>query len=182
MLQRELRNFSLAYIHHVNTLARMYTAYVSTHIRWMSRPVDAVGTIKPRRLAALDLPVISEIVLHAEHAIAIAASEPRRPLTARRGDNGAPLARGRCVVSLPWVHQQWLGGCKKKAQDVFVIRKARDDRDRVASLLKSRFYIQSLREDAAALSKGSISRAIERSVAKKRTLALMLNCESWDAT
>lgn len=47
---RELGDLGLrlAYVHHVDLVAGMYPAYVSAHIRRMSRSVDAVGTIKPR--------------------------------------------------------------------------------------------------------------------------------------
>lgn len=43
----------------------MFAAYMSAHIRRMSRPVDAVGTIKPRQLAALEslMAVITILVL-----------------------------------------------------------------------------------------------------------------------
>lgn len=78
----------------------------------MFRPVDAVGTIVPRRLTAFDPPVILKIMLHAEHAVAIAAGKRFRILIARRGDDA--LAHEQSIMVFPRTRRHRLGGCKKK--------------------------------------------------------------------
>jgi len=91
----------------------------------MLRPVDTVGTIVSRWLTALDPPMILKIVLHAEHTVAIATGKRSRVLIARRGDI---LIRDRSIIVFPpRAHRHRLGGCKKKAQNVFVIHRARED-------------------------------------------------------
>lgn len=121
-----LRDSSLAYVHHVDPIARMYTAYVGAHVRRMFRPVDAVGTIVPRRLTALDPPVILKIVLHAEHAVAIAAGKRSRVSIARLPSDDRLVRDRPIIVFPPFARRPRLGGCKK-AQNVFVIQKARND-------------------------------------------------------
>lgn len=89
----------------------MYTAYMSAHVWRMLRPIDAVGTIVPRRLTALDPPVILKIMLHAEYAVAIAAGKRSRVFVARRGDD--VLVRDRPIIVFP-PRAHRLGGCKRK--------------------------------------------------------------------
>lgn len=94
----------------------MYTAYVGTHVRGMPRPVDAVRTIVPRWLTALDPPVILQVLFHAEHAAAIAAGKTRLYTLI------APVCDRPIVVSLQRVPQQRLGSCKKKAHKTSFIK------------------------------------------------------------
>lgn len=133
----ELRDLSLAYVHHVDLVTGMNTAHMSAHIRRMPRPVYAVRAIEPGRLAALDPQVIQQIMLHAKHAAAIAAGILRDHALAserrREGGGGCVRALPAKVLLLP--HRRQLGTCKKKAQDVLVIGETRDDRGRVASPL-----------------------------------------------
>lgn len=83
----------------------------------MLRPIDAVGTIVSRRLTALDPPVILKIVLHAEHAVAIAAGKRSRVLIARRGDD-QPVRDRPIIVFPPRARQHSpLRGCKKKGTE-----------------------------------------------------------------
>lgn len=124
---RELREFGLAYVHHVDPIARMYTTYVGAHVRGMPRPVDAVRTIVPRRLAALDPAVILQVLLHAEYAAAIAARKARFYALI------VPVCDRSIVAFLPRVPQQRLGSCKKKAHETSFY-KARENH-RVASSL-----------------------------------------------
>lgn len=101
----------------------MYPAYVGAHVWRMLRPIGAVGTIVPRWLTALNPPVILKIVLHAEHAVAIAAGKRSRVSVARRGDD-VPVRKRPIIVIPPRARRHRLGGCKKKAQNVFVIHGA----------------------------------------------------------
>jgi len=117
---KELRNISLVYIHYIDPVARMYTAYVGTHVWRMLRPVGAVGTIVPRRLTTFNPPVILKIVLHAEHAVAIATGKRFRVLFAWWGD---ALVRDQPIIVFPpRACRHRLGCCKKKTQNVFVIQ------------------------------------------------------------
>lgn len=112
---RGLRNFGLAYVHHVDPISRMYATHVGAHVRGMPRPVDAVRAIVPRWLAALDPPVVLQILLHAEHATTIAARKPH-PLI-------VPVCDRPTVSFLPRVPQQrsW-GSCKKKVHKTSSIK------------------------------------------------------------
>lgn len=100
---RELRDFGLAYVHNVDSIARMYTAYMGANVRRMPRPIDAVRTIVSRRLAALDSPVILQVLLHAEHAAAIAARKAQSCALI------APVCDRPIIAFLPRVPQQQLG-------------------------------------------------------------------------
>lgn len=68
----------LAYLAHVNgidSVAGMFPAHVRTRIGRVVRAVRTIGTIEPRRLAALKLCVIVQIVPVPEHARAVRAGK-----------------------------------------------------------------------------------------------------------